>query len=52
MLVRVLLENFDVDGDGELRESELEAARDARRAHHRERFEARFAEADTDGTVS
>ena len=41
----ILLENFDSDGDGELSESEREAARDARRAHHRERFEARLAEA-------
>ena len=45
----MLLENFDLDGDGDLSESEMDAARDARRAHHRERFEARLAEADTDG---
>ena len=49
MLVGMMLENFDIDGDGDLSESEMDAARDARRAHHRERFEARLAEADTDG---
>ena len=50
MLARVFCSRISIRmATASLGESEREAARDARRAQHRERFEARLAEADTDG---